>query len=209
MFGIESFQVFLLAAVVICLVPGVDTMYILSRSMSQGKTAGVYSVLGISTGCVVHTILAAIGLSAILQASTLLFTILKSVGAVYLIYLGIQSLFQKQTPKTTIQLTTVSKKRLYTQGLITNVTNPKVALFFISFVPQFIVPDNHYGPVPFILLGATFVLLGTIWDLALVAFASFITKKLRESMIFESILNKLSGVVFIILGISLFTSKAH
>ncbi|MEJ7165173.1 LysE family translocator, partial [Staphylococcus capitis] len=90
MFDIISFQVFLLTAIIICVTPGIDTMFILSRSISQGRSAGVFSVLGVSSGSLIHTVLAAVGLSALLKTSVLLFTVVKTIGAIYLIYLGIQ-----------------------------------------------------------------------------------------------------------------------
>ncbi|KYD23928.1 hypothetical protein B4110_3833 [Parageobacillus toebii] len=132
------------------LTPGTDTMYIISRSISQGRKAGVYSVLGISTGSFIHTLLAAFGLSIILKQSIVLFTAIKIIGAAYLICLGIKMLFQK-SPLTfePSALQHLELRKIYMQGVITNVTNPKVALFFISFLPQFIITDNPYGPIPF------------------------------------------------------------
>lgn len=188
--------------------PGTDTMYIVGRSISQGKKAGIYSVLGISTGALVHTFLAAIGLSAILATSAILFTVVKIIGAGYLIYLGIRMLIQKSSSFHIKDTKSMSIKKIYTQGLLTNVTNPKVALFFISFLPQFISVDNSYGPLPFILLGLTFVMTGTVWCLTVAIFASFATKKLRNNPKIEFILNKLTGVIFIGLGIKLVQTKA-
>jgi len=184
------------------LTPGTDTMYIISRSISQGRKAGVYSVLGISTGSFIHTLLAAFGLSIILKQSILLFTAIKIMGAAYLIYLGIKMLFQK-SPLTfePSALKHLELRKIYMQGVITNVTNPKVALFFISFLPQFIVTDNPYGLIPFIITG-------TLWCLIVAYFASFATKKLRENTRIADLLNKLTGIVFIGLGIKLFQTKA-
>lgn len=157
--------------------PGTDTMYIVSRSVSQGKKAGIYSVLGISTGSLVHTFLAAVGLSVILTTSVVLFTIIKIIGAGYLIYLGVRMLIQKSSNLELKDTKSMSLKKIYTQGLLTNVTNPKVALFFISFLPQFISGDNTYGPLPFIILGLSFVMTGTVWCLLVAIFSSYATKK--------------------------------
>ncbi|MEJ7418369.1 LysE family translocator [Staphylococcus warneri] len=209
MFDIISFQVFLLTAIIICVTPGIDTMFILSRSISQGRSAGVFSVLGVSSGSLIHTVLAAVGLSALLKTSVLLFTVVKTIGAIYLIYLGIQMLIKKGTRLDIVEVSEISNRKLFTQGMITNVTNPKVALFYISFVPQFISSTNHYGPIPFIILGVIFTLIGTIWDLITVIFSSALTSKLRNNKLVEPILNKITGIIFIILGISLFNTKAH
>ncbi len=188
--------------------PGTDTMYIVSRSASQGVKAGVYSVLGISTGSFVHTILAAIGLSVILTTSVVLFTVIKLVGAAYLIYLGVRMVIQKTSNLELSRTKNMSLKKIYTQGLITNVTNPKVALFFISFLPQFISSNNDYGPLPFIILGLSFVVTGTIWCLLVAVFSSYATKKLRNNPKLEFILNKVTGIIFIGLGIKLLETKA-
>ncbi len=209
MFDIVSFQVFLVTAIIICVTPGIDTMFILSRSISQGRNAGVYSVLGISAGCLVHTLLAAIGLSALLQTSVLLFTIVKIIGAIYLVFLGIQMLLSKSSRLDIVKVDKVSNRKLFMQGMITNVTNPKVALFYISFVPQFISSDNHFGPVPFLILGVIFTLVGAIWDLITVIFSSALTTKLRNNKLVEPILNKITGIIFIFLGISLFNTKTN
>lgn len=188
--------------------PGTDTMYIVSRSVSQGKKAGIYSVLGISTGSLVHTFLAAINLSVILTTSVVLFTVVKIIGAGYLVYLGVRMIMQKSSNLKLKDIKSMPFKKIYTQGLLTNVTNPKVALFFISFLPQFISGDNSYGPLFFIILGLTFVLTGTVWCLLVAIFASFATKKLRNNSKVEFILNKITGVIFIGLGLKLFQTKA-
>ncbi|BFH65380.1 LysE family translocator [Paenibacillus azoreducens] len=208
MIGITSFGLFLLSAFLMNITPGADTMYIVSRSVSQGRKAGIYSVLGISTGVLVHIFLAAIGLSVILTTSALLFTIVKITGAAYLIYLGARMLLQKSSHLELKATTSMSLKKIYMQGLLTNVTNPKVALFFISFLPQFISRDNAYGPLPFIILGLSFVTTGTIWSLFVSFFSSYATEKLRNNSKIEFVLNKITGVIFIGLGIKLLNTRA-
>ena len=208
MIGITSFGLFLLTAFLMNITPGTDTVYIVNRSVSQGRKAGIYSVLGISTGALVHTFMAAIGLSVILTTSVVLFTLIKLIGAGYLIYLGVRMLMQKSSNFQLANTKNMSIKKIYIQGLLTNVTNPKVALFFISFLPQFISGDNTYGPLPFIILGLSFVLTSTAWCLLVSIFSSFTTKKLRNNPKVELILNKITGVIFIGLGIKLFQTKA-
>ena len=183
-------------------------MFILNRSISQGRDAGIYSALGVSVGAVVHTVLSGLGLSVILQTSVVLFTIIKIVGAVYLIYLGIQMFISKQTSISIKKTVYQSRRKLFVQGVITNVTNPKVALFFISFIPQFISVDNQYGPIPFLILGSIFAVMGAITSFIIAIFSSSLTAKLRDNIVAEKIINKVSGAVFVILGISLFGTKS-
>ncbi|SFV45700.1 LysE family translocator [Mammaliicoccus sciuri] len=208
MFDIVSFQLFLITVLIICITPGIDMMFILNRSISQGRDAGIYSVLGVSVGAVVHTILSGLGLSVILQTSVVLFTIIKIVGAVYLIYLGIQMFISKQSSISINKTVYQSRRKLFVQGVITNVTNPKVALFFISFIPQFISVDNQYGPIPFLILGSIFAVMGAITSFIIAIFSSSLTTKLRDNIVAEKIINKISGAVFVILGISLFGTKS-
>ena len=208
MFDIVSFQLFLITVLIICITPGIDMMFILNRSISQGRDAGIYSALGVSVGAVVHTILSGLGLSVILQTSVVLFTIIKVVGAVYLIYLGIQMFISKQSSISINKTVYQSRRKLFVQGVITNVTNPKVALFFISFIPQFISVDNQYGPIPFLILGSIFAVMGAITSFIIAIFSSSLTTKLRDNIVAEKIINKISGAVFVILGISLFGTKS-
>lgn len=208
MFDIVSFQLFLITVLIICITPGIDMMFILNRSISQSRDAGIYSALGVSVGAVVHTVLSGLGLSVILQTSVVLFTIIKIVGAVYLIYLGIQMFISKQSSISIKKTVYQSRRKLFVQGVITNVTNPKVALFFISFIPQFISVDNQYGPIPFLILGSIFAVMGAITSFIIAIFSSSLTTKLRDNIVAEKIINKISGAVFVILGISLFGTKS-
>ena len=137
MLGIEHFEMFLLAGILLNLTPGSDTIYILSRSIAQGKRAGIYSVLGISSGVAVHTTLAALGLSVILSTSALAFMAVKITGALYLGYLGLTTLLSKENKLMSLTEQVMTRKEIYLQGLLTNILNPKVALFFLSFLPQF------------------------------------------------------------------------
>lgn len=216
MFGIENYLGFVLAAILLNLTPGTDSMYIITRSVSQGQSAGFYSVLGITTGSLIHTLLAALGLSVLLASSPTAFMIVKYIGAAYLCYLGLKMLLSK--PSNTI-VNTLSKDKvilnqhkvdnwqIYKQGVLTNVFNPKVALFFIAFFPQFIDPNYAYGMLSFLILGLTFATTGFIWCTCLALLAARFSKKLREKPSVETILNKISGIVFVGLGIKLLTEK--
>lgn len=209
MFGIENYGLFLLSGVLLNITPGSDTLYILGRSISQGRKAGIMSVLGISSGILVHTLLVAMGLSVLLARSALAFNALKYLGAAYIIYLGGRAWFAK-TEGLAFQtnLTPDSPLKIYGQGVLNNVLNPKVALFFLAFLPQFVAKDNACGPLPFILLGLTFVTTGTLWCLSLAFFSSLATARLRGNQRIAALLNKLTGILFVALGLSLLRAKA-
>ncbi len=143
MFGAQDLLTFILAGLLLNITPGADTLYIVGRSTAQGVRAGVVAALGIGAGCIVHIVAAAIGLSAILAASSTAFTIVKYLGAAYLAYLGISMLrVQGKTQEVRSELPAVSLAKVFWQGFLTNVLNPKVALFFLAFLPQFIAPDS-------------------------------------------------------------------
>ncbi|MBP2664159.1 MAG: Lysine exporter protein [Firmicutes bacterium] len=207
MFGIVHYEMFLLAGIILNLTPGPDTIYVLSRSISQGRRAGIYSALGISSGGLVHTLLAALGLSVILAQSYFVFTIVKIAGAFYLAYLGITTLLAKNSTLVSPNGEVMSNQELYLQGLLTSVLNPKVALFFLSFLPQFIVLENSYGILPFILLGVTFVTTGTLWCLLLVFFSSGMTNFLRQRSRATHMMNKVCGGIYLLLGVKILTAE--
>lgn len=207
MFGITHYELFITMGIMLNIAPGSDTIYILSRSISQGQRAGIYSVLGISSGCAVHTLLSALGLSIILAQSEVAFNVLKVAGALYLGYLGIVSILSKNNLLLAIDDQGMSNRKIYLQGLLTNVLNPKVALFFLSFLPQFVDPQNTYGIMPFVLLGLTFFVTGTCWCLLLVYFSSGATKFLRERQSVADNMNKICGGLYLLLGAKLLTAK--
>jgi len=204
-FGIENYAGFVAAAIILNLTPGADTLYILTRSIAQGSRAGLMSVAGIMSGCVVHVLAAAFGLSLILSTSAVAFFLVKWAGALYLIFLGIKAL-TSSTPAFEARVSRFTHKDLFTiykQGVITNVLNPKVALFFLSFLPQFIDPAHARGPLPFLLLGGTFLFTGTIWCLILTRTATRMTLTFRENARIGIWMQKLSGIIFIAFGLKL------
>ena len=214
MFGVENYLAFMAASLLLSITPGSDSMYIITRSVSQGNKAGIYSVLGIVSGILVHTLLAALGLSILLASSPLAFTIVKYIGASYLCYLGFKMLTSKQDALITESLTentklakTLDYQKIYKQGVLTNTLNPKVALFFVAFFPQFVDPNYAHSTLSFLILGLTFAITSLIWCLCLALLASRFSEKLRENPVIESMLNKISGVVFIGMGIKLLTDK--
>lgn len=208
MFGIINYKLFILSGILLNITPGADTLYILGRGISQGRKSAIISALGISTGCLVHTILAAFGLSAILQNSIFAFNLIKWAGAIYLIYLGIKSFKSKGLSLENLENTdVVSSKKIFWEGVFTNTLNPKVALFFLSFLPQFISVNNSYGSIPFLILGFTFIVTGTLWGMILSFTSAIFTRKMKENKNISARLNKITGIVFITLGIKLLNAK--
>lgn len=207
MYGIINYEVFLLTGILLNLIPGADTMYIVGRSISQGRKAGVYSVFGIITGSLVHTLLVAFGLSIILTKSIVLFNTIKVIGVIYLVYLGIKMILDKTNVAFRASSNKLNIRKIYLQGLFTSLTNPKVSLFFIAFLPQFI-DTKASGPMPFIILGLTFTVTGLLWCLFVAYFSSYVTKKLRGNQKVGMILNKITGLIFIGMGLKLLQTKA-
>ena len=208
MFGIHDFGLFLAAGILLNLTPGPDTVYILGRSIAQGREAGIASALGISLGSIFHTCAAALGLSAILATSALAFGTIKLIGGAYLIFLGVKMILDRRKqlnlPSNFRRRTTVAAFR---QGVLTNILNPKVALFFLAFLPQFIDPASNAKVPAFILLGLTFVTTGTIWCLTLAWFASAFSERLRANEIISQWLNRTAGALFLFLGLRLATTR--
>ncbi|OAK03538.1 homoserine lactone transporter [Bacillus wiedmannii] len=207
MYGIINYEVFLLTGILLNLIPGADTMYIVGRSISQGRKAGVYSVFGIITASLVHTLFVAFGLSIILTKSVVLFNIIKIIGVIYLVYLGVKMVLDKTNVDFQASSNKLNIRKIYIQGLLTSLTNPKVSLFFIAFLPQFI-DTKASGPIPFIILGLTFTATGLLWCLFVAYFSSYVTKKLRGNQKVGMILNKVTGMIFIGMGLKLLQTKA-
>ncbi len=205
MTGIIHFETFVAAAVLLNITPGNDTIFILSRSVALGKKAGIMSVAGIATGSLIHTVLAALGLSIIISNSMVAFNIIKYAGAAYLVYMGIGMLRAKTSFNTgnIIHHQQVNLLKVFRDAVITNVLNPKVALFFISFLPQFIDPALKNTVLPFLMLGATFTFTGTMWCLMLASFAAAIFSKLNTNKKVSGYINKICGSALIALGIKL------
>jgi len=208
MFGIHDFGLFLAAGFLLNLTPGPDTVYILGRSIAQGREAGIASALGICVGSIFHTCAAALGLSAILATSAVAFVAIKVFGGAYLIFLGIKLLLDRRRelslPSNFRQRTSAAA---FQQGVFTNVLNPKVALFFLAFLPQFIDPGTNNKILAFVTLGFTFVTTGTIWCLILAWFASSFSDRLRANPTITAWLNRAVGSLFVFVGLRFATAK--
>ncbi len=203
----ETLVVFLGATLALALTPGPDLLYIATRSASEGRPAGVVSVLGVSLGLGIHTVALALGLSALLTAVPVAYEVVRWIGAAYLLYLGAKLLvrpshFALASEKSPSRLRTV-----FIQGLLTNVLNPKVAFFFLAFLPQFV--DHAAGPVmlQLLLLGLLFNALGSLVNLIVALLASRSTAWLRYRLRSASALQRISGCILVALGARLAFSE--
>lgn len=205
MIGIDNYAAFILAGILLNITPGTDTFYILSRSAAQGTRAGIVSALGICTGAAGHTLLAAFGLSTLLATSAFLFFLVKILGALYLISLGIMLLRAQPASFDNRPAGSRDKSltRLYWQGVLTNLLNPKVALFFLAFLPQFIHAGHTAGPLPFLILGFTFTATGTVWCSFLALSAGKATNFLRKNERVQHSVQKVTGGAFVGFGLHL------
>ena len=211
MFGTQDFIIFLVAGITLNLVPGPDTMYIIGRSIAQGRHAGYLSVLGISSGSLIHAAAAAFGLSAILVSSATVFSLVKWAGALYLVYLGVRMLLHRapQVPTSTREAAGADLWTIYRQGLLTNLFNPKVAIFFLAFLPQFVISARVNSPWPFLFLGIVFVCTGTIWCLLVATMAAKASRVLRDTPRSLAIVQRITGAIFVGLGIRLAAQDAR
>lgn len=199
--NITNYYGFILSVILLSITPGADTVFILTKSIAGGYKQGLASVAGIVCGLFVHTSLAAFGLSVILMTSAVLFNIVKIAGAAYLIYLGIMALKSKSKINLENKGEIVPFFTTFRQGFFTNILNPKVALFFLALLPQF-VKSNAESAVPFLILGFTFIFIGSLWSLFLVWASARMSQALRQSK-FSFYLNKAAGIIFIALGLNI------
>lgn len=204
-YGIHDYSVFVLSSCLLNVTPGPDTFYILGRTFAQGKRAGIASVLGIATGILIHTFAAAVGISTLLMTSATAFGIIKLVGATYLLFLGLKMLINREQMSFSArqESSSLSMWSLYRQGALTNLLNPKVALFFLALLPQFIDKESPSPTLAFVTLGLTFVFTGTIWCLLLVQFASFLSRYLATHPSASKVVDKCTGSLFLVLGVKL------
>ena len=208
MFGTQHYAMFLLSGILLNITPGQDTLYIVGRSIAQGRRAGLLSVLGISSGAVIHTLAAAFGLSAILTTSAAAFTVIKFAGAAYLVYLGIRMWVERSvSPEYPGKFTPNHSWGIYRAGVFTNLLNPKVALFYFAFLPQFVDPLADSKLVMFLFLGASFLTTGTIWCVILALGAFAIGSRLRASKSASTGIRRATGALFVGLGVRLAVTK--
>jgi threonine/homoserine/homoserine lactone efflux protein len=200
MLGINELWLFILSGLLLNVTPGPDTAYIIGRSIQLGWRGGAAAAIGISCGCLVHVFGAAIGLSALLMTSAAAFAVLKLVGAAYLLFTGIQMLLSRPAPVVTVQEGNIQLGRVFWQGALTNALNPKVALFFLAFLPQFVAADSPHKTAAFLVLGLIFICNGTLWCLGVAAFASKAASRIRQSGNAMLWINRVLGGMFVYLG---------
>jgi threonine/homoserine/homoserine lactone efflux protein len=211
MFGIHDLALFVVSGLLLNIMPGPDSLLIMTRSATQGWRAGSAAALGIGTGTFVHIFAAALGLSAILATSAAAFTVVKLAGAAYILYLAIGMLLSKRGDgiEKPLTIAPLPLRRIYAQGILTNVLNPKVALFFLAFVPQFIDANAPHKALAFLILGAIFNINGMLWCHALALFTAQARARLKLNPAVTLWLNRATGGLFVWLGVKLALAKQH
>lgn len=208
MLGIHGYLLFLLSGMLLNLTPGQDTMFIIGRSLTGGVRSGLAAAVGIALGSVCHTLAAALGLSLILATSALAFTIVKLMGAAYLLYLGLRLLLTRTSHGDARAVApSAGARSAFFQGILTNVLNPKVALFFLAFLPQFIDPTSHARALAFIALGTTFITTGLLWCVVLAFGAARLQAFFARNPSVRTMLDRAVGCLFIGIGARLAWSR--
>ena len=208
MFGTENLLLFVVSGLLLNVTPGADTINILKYSASQGFRGGGIAALGIAAGGVVHITSTIIGVSAIIATSATAFTVLKYIGAAYLAYIGI-TMFRRNSMETgKIQEIAATKlSTIFWQSFLTNALNPKIALFFLAFLPQFVVPDTENKTLAFLFLGILFKFNGTLWNLFVAWASSNLADKLRTSGVVTKWIKRTVGFLFLYFGAKLAVSQ--
>ncbi|MEV4888508.1 LysE family translocator [Nonomuraea sp. NPDC055795] len=205
---ISTLALFAVATLAILVVPGPAVLFIVTRSVAQGRAAGMVSVLGVHAGSLVHVAAAALGISALLAASATAFTIVKFAGVAYLLFLGIRKLLSKPSDEEAVEFPVQSRRRMFWEGFVVNVLNPKTAIFFLAFLPNFTSPES--GPIgpQILLLGAIWVVLGLASDGVVALASSALAGRMRRSIKARRRLDVGSGVIYIGLAALLTGEKA-
>jgi threonine/homoserine/homoserine lactone efflux protein len=209
MFGTHDIALFIAAGLLLNITPGADFLFILGRGAAGGFGAGVRAALGVGAGCCVHMLAAALGLSALLAASAAAFTAVKWIGAAYLVYLGVTLLKKRGGLAADMgaRREVTSMRRVFWQGFLTNVLNPKVALFFLAFVPQFIDAGSTTKIQAFLLLGVLFNINGTAWNVFVAWSAAALARRLDVTARIGLWVNRCLGALFLALGVKLAFSR--
>lgn len=199
----ETIVMFMVAALALNVTPGPSIMYVLSRSLGQGRPAGLVSALGLGTGSLLHAVAATLGLSVVIAYSPLAFALIKYLGAAYLVYLGVGLLRSRPIPLAEAEPAGLSLGRVYWQGVLTEILNPKIAVFFLSFLPQFVDPARGWVAGQTLFFGLLFHVTGVPTNLLVAVAASSIAGWFARNPRSERIRNGLAGAVLIGLGVRL------
>jgi threonine/homoserine/homoserine lactone efflux protein len=208
--GVINLPFFLGACVALNVMPGPDTIYVVTRSVSQGRRAGLLSSWGLCTGALLHTLAAALGLSALLAASAQAFTLLKFAGALYLMYLGVKTFLDRSgsIEVDAVVMAPASGRKIFLQGIVVDLLNPKVAIFFLAFLPQFIDQRAPGKFATFVSLGAMVILISLVWEAILAVGSAKLAGYLTSNVSVARRMNRLAGTLFFGLGIRLGLEKA-
>lgn len=199
--SLPSILAFMLAAAILVAIPGPAVIYIVNRGISQGRRAAVISALGIETGALVHVVAATAGLSAVIASSRELFLIVKYAGAAYLVILGILAWRSRDEPHdVAMPLRRASLRRLYAQGIVVNVFNPKVGIFFLAFLPQFVAPGHGAVPLQMLVFGGIFLLVATVLDIGYALASGYVGEWLSRRRGIARLRNRIAGATYIGLG---------
>ena len=205
---LATLTLFLAAALALLIVPGPVVLYTVTRSVHQGWRAGVLSALAAGLGNFVHVLAATLGFSALLASSALAFSAVKYAGAAYLIYLGVRTLFAKDEPSANPALLPLSRSKIFLQGLLVSILNPKTALFFLAFLPQFVVPGAD-ATGQLLLFGLIFVVLGVLTDSSYALLAGLARKALEQKTRLLGVQRYVTGSIYIALGLSAALTDTH
>ncbi|MGG0465108.1 LysE family translocator [Priestia aryabhattai] len=205
----ENFYLFVITCIFLIILPGPDTAVMTKNTLTAGKRGGFKTMIGICCALSIHTLTAIVGLSAIIAKSALLFSIFKYIGAVYLIYLGIKSLWTLRNQETaeTVVENKYKNRSSFKQGFLTNLLNPKIAVFFLTFLPQFVNPGSHTF-MPFLILGITYIVLTVMWYLFYIYLLNQISAFMKKPKI-QKVIEGITGTILIGFGIKLALEKAH
>ena len=207
MLSFETIITFFSASLLLALVPGPDNIFILTQSIFQGKKSGLMIVFGLCTGLIFHTMAVSLGVAVIFQTSVIAFTVLKIIGAVYLLYLAWQIFNASSEKIDTKNNKLIDYKKLYFRGIIMNITNPKVSIFFLAFLPQFTNPTLGSVPSQMIFLGALFILATILVFCSIALLSGSLATIFNKSTNSQKILNKLASFVFVSLALKLAMTK--
>ena len=196
--------VYVVASLALILTPGQDMIYVITRSLAQGRMAGVLSAAGVCTGILVHTAIVALGIGALLQASEALFFVLKLAGAAYLVYLGLKLLLQRDAVALRAGTATrLPATRLFAQGVLSNVTNPKIVVFFLAFLPQFVSASDPHPTRHLVFLGVLYAAMGFAVKAGVGVVAGSLSERLLRSNAALAWMSRVSGTILVALGLRL------